>query len=257
MKIFLIFIFDFIKNRKKINLYNLWKIYSLKGEIGKLISIKLNNISYPIIARSGTSDLSLIYSILLKYEYPYFKDYSPKIIIDVGANIGISSIYFKNCYPDCRIFAIEPESSNCIIFRQNMMPYNEVNLLCGALHSDSKVKLDILDDKAEKYSFKMIQASESRIPTFSINEIVAKYDIKKIDILKIDIEGSEKDVFEKNLEWLSITDNIFIELHDHYREGCSQALIKALYDHNFTIRSQGENLILSRFPTPFCNPFTH
>jgi len=53
------------------------------------------------------------------------------------------------------------------------------------------------------------------------------FSIDYIDLLKIDIEGSEKEVFEA-CDWQDRLDSIVIELHDRFKPGCSQVVNRAL-----------------------------
>jgi hypothetical protein len=65
-----------------------------------------------------------------------------------------------------------------------------------------------------------------------------------IDILKVDIEGSEKEVFELNYEnWLPKCKAIVIELHDNMKQGTSKSVFKAISQYNFSFEMQDENLI--------------
>lgn len=65
-----------------------------------------------------------------------------------------------------------------------------------------------------------------------------------IDILKLDIEGSEKEVFESNYAyWLPRTRAIFLEMHDQMRKGASKAVFKAISEFNFSFSMNHENLI--------------
>lgn len=254
MKKLLSIIFDCYQYRSRIGIFNLLKLcYYERRKIGKLISIKLKGIKSPIYARPSTSDIILIRNIFLCQEYPIFKDYFPQIIIDAGANIGLSSIYFKNAYPEAKIFAIEPERSNCELFLKNVASYSDITLIQGSLLHDCQMETKIINLDADKYSFQVEKyfttvgtGKGEAIPSYSINQLVGKYDIGKIDILKMDIEGSEKDVFSDNLEWIAITDNIFVELHERLQDGCGAVLINAIAKHHFKIRSKGENLILSK-----------
>ncbi len=78
----------------------------------------------------------------------------------------------------------------------------------------------------------------------SINDLITEYNIETIDILKIDIEGSEKELFEKNFDyWLSKTKLLIIEIHDGMRKGSSKAVFNALNDFEYVMELKGENHI--------------
>lgn len=84
----------------------------------------------------------------------------------------------------------------------------------------------------------------STIRAISINEIMLKYNIDHIDILKIDIEGSEKELFQEGFEsWLSKTSLLIIELHDGLNSGASKSFFKAVANYEFSMLRNNENLI--------------
>jgi len=56
-----------------------------------------------------------------------------------------------------------------------------------------------------------------------MDNIIQEFDINMIDLLKVDIEGSEKEVFQHHKTWIGSVDTIAIELHDRIKEGCSAA----------------------------------
>ena len=82
------------------------------------------------------------------------------------------------------------------------------------------------------------------VPAFGIDDIMVKMGWEHIDILKLDVEGSEKEIFRSNFEdWLPKTRVLIIELHDRIREGCSKAVLAALSGYDFSLRIAGENLV--------------
>lgn len=72
-----------------------------------------------------------------------------------------------------------------------------------------------------------------------------EHDCSYIDILKIDIEGSEKELFENPTPWVDKVGMIVIELHDHFKAGCSSSVYSSTKD--FQVAScKGETTILLR-----------
>ena len=70
----------------------------------------------------------------------------------------------------------------------------------------------------------------------SIETLMRKNDVTCIDLLKLDIEGAEKDVFASHYEyWLPRTKVIIIELHDWMKEGCSREFFRAIIQYRFRV----------------------
>lgn len=253
MRKLLSYLLNAVRYRTRIDFINLGKFFFLEhSKAGRPIPIRLKGYDHPILLRPNTSDFLIFRHVFLYREYPIFKNYQPTTIIDAGANIGLASIYFKKHYPDARILAIEPEESNCRMFKDNLAKYSDVILLQGVLLGQAGLRTEIVNPESSKSSFQTkVNDSDDdmgrfRIPSYSINQLMEEYQLETVGIVKIDIEGAEKDVFSHNTEWIANTENIFIELHDHYVEGCSQALIEAIIGHGFIIRFSGENLVLTK-----------
>ena len=63
--------------------------------------------------RGKSSDFRVFDEIFLKEQYnSHLLPKNPKVILDAGANIGLSSVYFANRFPNAQVFALEPENSN-------------------------------------------------------------------------------------------------------------------------------------------------
>jgi hypothetical protein len=78
-----------------------------------------------------------------------------------------------------------------------------------------------------------------------VDDLMIQHNYQSIEILKMDIEGSEKDLFDHNTDkWLSRIKFLIIELHDTMRPGASMSLFKALSPYNYSTSISGENLII-------------
>jgi hypothetical protein len=93
-----------------------------------------------------------------------------------------------------------------------------------------------------------LSPDSSTVPTITINDLLDELRVDQIDLLKLDIEGSEKELFEdpaKN-RWLSRTRAVIVELHDHFKPGCTAAVEAALAGQNFIRSQRGENILFIR-----------
>lgn len=215
---------------------------------GKMIKVNLSAYPYPFYLRREGSDIEVFFEIMLLMGYKFRTklDHTPKTIIDCGANIGLASIYFKSRFPDVHIIAVEPEKNNFILMSENLQQYKDI--ICeniGIWNKETYVSVRFPDSINSGFSFKEApEYSEGSIKALSITDLMKKHSLEQIDILKIDIEGAEKELFTFGYEyWLSRTRLIIIELHDKSVEGCSKALFNALSKYNFSTEVRGENLL--------------
>lgn len=234
------------------------KDYGVKGvftyarlKMGLTEGISLPNIEYPIHLRRNTSDIPAFQAIFAHKEYEVELGFIPRTIIDVGANIGLASVYFANRYKEARIISIEPEQSNFDCLQRNIKMYKRIKACKNALSNQSKQILNILDNGHGNWGFMTAamdasdgKAIEGLVETISVEDIMKQNGIEYIDILKIDIEGAEKTVFENNYEyWLPRTRCLMIELHDRLNPGCSHIVFNALGKYDFSYFQNGENLV--------------
>jgi hypothetical protein len=78
------------------------------------------------------------------------------------------------------------------------------------------------------------------------------YDLEKIDLLKVDVEGSEREIFANAEPWIESVGAICMELHDRFKAGCSRSFFKAVDDFPIELR-RGEDVLVVR-DRSFLNP---
>lgn len=232
-------------------------IIYLKIKVLKTGKINLPGLMHPIYLRPGSSDIHTFREIFLRAEYDIKLPHSlsPKIIIDAGANIGFTTLFFAKRYPTAKIFSLEPDIENYKLLKKNTIGYPAIYPMQVALW-DKSGTIEISDKGfgvrgyiVENTNNVIPQGQEvnkpkAAMPSTTMAELVQKYQINSIDILKIDIEGSEKEVFTSDVEkWLPLTKCLIIELHDRMKNGCSQTVFKALANYNFECSIKGENLV--------------
>ena len=100
-----------------------------------------------------------------------------------------------------------------------------------------------LDDHGDKSGIQVRAGEGGGVRALTIPELAGK---QKIDILKLDVEGAEKELFEHDPAWLANVGVLMIELHDRFKPGCSKALYSALVRHDFReLRHQTANWYVS------------
>jgi FkbM family methyltransferase len=221
------------------------------------ISISIRGLDHPVSMRLGTSDPQVFEQIFVDAENDFPLAQSPRVIVDAGANIGLSSLDFAAKYPRARIFAIEPESSNFAILEANVRPYANIVPIQAALWSEN-VELALVDPGLGKWGFQTATATatsqastagrsdgEGKVAGITVARLMEDWGIDAIDLLKIDIEGSEKELFATASAWIEKVGAIVIELHDRLRMGCSRSFYAATNAFEFESR-QGEKVIVAR-----------
>mgnify|MGYP006101779395 FL=1 len=222
----------------------------IKMKIGMTRAIKMPNILHPIALRPRTSDLPTFDQVFLGLEYNINFTFKIERIIDAGGNIGLAAIYFANKYPNAKITSVEPEKDNFKMCVKNTKNYNNVTPVQKALSNSNGEELYIKDSGLGSWAFTTVSKREgipesNKVLTINIEEILNQNNWDIVDIVKIDIEGAEKELFDSNFErWIPKTKCIIIELHDRMKKGCSKSFFKTISQYNFSCELRGENLIL-------------
>lgn len=210
--------------------------------------INLIDDSRPIHFRRGTSDFACFEQIFLSQQYHSPFKIEPLTIVDAGANIGTSVRYFAAKYPEAEIWAIEPDVSNFELLKSNCETLPRTHLIASALWPNNEpVFFTNLD--AAKWEFEVTNAppvaTSLALSSVTIPDILAQIPSGRINLLKLDIEGAERELFQENTEaWLSKVDVLVIELHDRFKQGCSKAFYSAICTRDFNQEQVGENVFI-------------
>lgn len=212
---------------------------------------------YTLRCRCRTSDRDCFRQIFIQREYSCLDDLeNVDLIIDCGANVGYSSAYFLNRFPNAHVVAIEPDPENFSVLSNNLAPYkNRVELLQAAVWSHpaflvfSETKYG--DGQAWTTHVRESKVGEApSIAAIDISKILEQSGRQRISILKVDIEGAEGVVFQRGSgveKWIDRVDVIAIELHDDSEFGsCSDIFLTAISGQGFHISRSGELTICKR-----------
>jgi len=169
-----------------------------------------------------------------------------KLIIDCGGNIGLASVYFSKVFYDSNVICVEPSRENISLAEKNY----HGDLINGAISNSDGI---VYQDKKNNHNNTAFQITNEKnnynpIKSYSINFIIEKYKNLNPFIIKIDIEGYEKFLFQDSCEWMDKFFIIIIELHDWMlpNNGNSNSFIKQLAVRDFDIIVSRENIICIR-----------
>lgn len=212
---------------------------------------RIAGISTPFFFRPIEEDASLLNSIFGVEEYWLpLKNFRPKLILDCGGNIGCAAVYFANKYPDAQIYSVEPEKENFRFLQYNTCFYDTIHPIKSALW-DKETFIRVEDRGFGKWGYMTFETTSddsAAFKTTTVAKILADSGFDEIDLLKIDIEGAEKEVFAAPDvdEWLPKVKVLTIELHDRMKRGCSYEFFKAISKYKWFFTFRGENLIFIR-----------
>lgn len=190
----------------------------LKGNIYTFLKLKL---AYADVQ----SVINTLFELFGENVYFFKTESLNPIIIDIGANIGDSLIYFKFLYPNCRVYAFEPHPDAYNLLQRNIELNNfkdvhTYNEALGEKEGFLKLYIDtqnVFNASTTSKELSIMQfGKKAKELQIKINKISNNPDIRKlgqIDLLKIDIEGAESKLFEDLEDILPKTNKVILEFH--------------------------------------------
>jgi FkbM family methyltransferase len=193
------------------------------------VALRCKGLDRRISCRVATSDIYEYQHLLGPKRDSIDLPASPAVIVDAGANVGYSVLRFRLEFPNALIIALEPEKTNISQFKKNCNGDKNIILEEKALWStNARLRIRSLD--ASPNGFQVEEHPDGDLSAVSVTDILVKHNLRHIDLLKIDIEGSEKIIFESpdTAIWLERVGMILIETHDRIWRGCSEAVSQAV-----------------------------
>jgi FkbM family methyltransferase len=203
-------------------------------QLRKWLTIKKISLKY----RLESSDIRVFRQIFLEEVYHFFPaGYQPKTIIDAGANVGFSSVWFARQFPGATIYALEPEKSNFQILARNSIPFPMIRPLPFALWS-SDTELSVHDPGNGSWGFEMKEiegnALSKTVKGYSGAGLWKLLNLSTVDLMKVDIEGAEYELFSSSdLSWVDKVTCFMLETHERKRKGVNELIDRILEDRGY------------------------
>lgn len=206
--------------------------------------------------RGSNADLGVLKQMFQDQDYSFqrlsrgqelmslYQSLKRPLIVDAGANIGASAVWFALNFPGSHILAVEPDGENVELLRANTQGL-DVDIRKAALGSvDGKVSVE--DPGIGEWGYRTRADKNGKCDMISITRAIGT----KIKegytpfIVKIDIEGGEDNIFKEATDWVDSIPVIIIEVHDWLlpKQGTSKNFLKCIsqYDRDFIL--VGENI---------------
>ena len=196
---------------------------------GTIFRLKRASGTPPIQLRHLTSDIDVYHQVFVQRQY---RQPSPvhasaldlryrsllaagkqPVILDCGANIGLSSIWLADAFPQAMVIAIEPEPANFALLKENVREISQI-VPVNAGVSNASGKLSLHDAPGGAWAWQTEQNPLGTIDAITIDEALAMAPDGEPLVVKIDIEGHEQALFSSNISWISRAPLIIVEFHD-------------------------------------------
>jgi FkbM family methyltransferase len=205
--------------------------------------------------RHGTSDLRTLAEVVFARVYRPVVEAVPgcEYVLDLGANVGLASRFFAAAYPTCRLLAVEPDERNLALYRRNMgcVPAARWEVLRAAVwRADEPVALGLPPDGPDYGAgFDSIRVGPDHgsggptVPGLTPATLIERSGFPRVDLLKMDVEGAEAELFRGDTGWLDRVRAVAVEFHGDSRE--RSGFDAAVTDRGFAVRTLNEHTTLA------------
>lgn len=174
------------------------------------------------LGRSNWSDGFTLYECFMRKVYETRQDLTDRVVVDIGAGIGDSSIYYAS--QGARVYAFEPTSESFELALRNIkinQMEDQITIFKSAISSHDGGATLFFNPAYPGYNTLLplggrteLYQARSNIDTCTLTSFLSRYHIEQIDLLKIDCEGCEFEVITPaNAEALTRTKEIILEYH--------------------------------------------
>ncbi len=220
----------------------------------RVLALRLRGpISGMVYLREMGSDMNTLDEIVNRRVYGDIVRYvSPcQYIVDIGANIGLASRFFATQVPDCRILAIEPDGANYRMLERNLAKFVESGrctitrtaVWSRAIELSVFASTGVADNYEGMAVREKFEQGDQVVDGMTMKDVLASSGFPRIDLVKIDIEGAETEIFHGDLAWLDRVQAIAIEFHENTRS--QSRFDEVVQDRGFEIKDLNPHTVLA------------
>lgn len=163
-----------------------------------------------VSCRLNAGDIQSVREVLIDEAYRLPFDLHPRAIVDLGANIGLTSLYYGAKYPGASIVAVEADPHNADLARRNLALLSAQVVEAAVAPQPGKISFK---SSAESNLGHIDPSGDLEVVAITMDEVLDLLPRGRADLVKMDIEGGEERLFSANCSWLDRVDAIIIEMH--------------------------------------------
>jgi FkbM family methyltransferase len=209
-----------------------------------LLPIKATSLLHTFYLRRGSTDAAAVLFTLVRQAYGrYLPQREVKYMLDLGANVGCTTVWFLSRFPKAKLIAVEPDPSNFEILKKNCAPYGDRALLLQAAVWPRQARLSMTANEALD-AVQVFESPDGDCLGMPISAILERFGFPQLDILISNIEGAERDMFSIDADaWIERTQFMAVSTHG---PDCLRAVLEATDRHGFKYRKYRDLRLLER-----------
>lgn len=185
-----------------------------------------------LTVRPGTADVFTIDDTFgVAYHRSLWDLREQPVIVDLGANVGLTMVDYGLSYPDATIIGVELDVENVKLARRNTEPLHDATVIHAGI---AAVAGTVTYGLASTNAYAIGTGGDRSAPALTVADVMPD---RQVDLLKMDIEGAEQGVLAAGEGWAERVDHILVETHPPYsREMCVRDLQRLGLEAAFDVR---------------------
>jgi FkbM family methyltransferase len=185
----------------------------------------------PITLRPGTSDPATLDDTFNGgfHRPPTSLPVSP-LIVDLGANIGLTLLDYARRFPDATLVGVELDAGNADLARRNTAVATDCTVLQGGIVGAPREYVNYQAPATVNHHGYSVGQGDLKAPAITMEELLSHVPDRPIDLLKMDIEGAERELLESPAaaSWAKRVKLLMIEIHKPWSTKECEAALGAL-----------------------------
>jgi FkbM family methyltransferase len=204
-------------------------------------------LEHPIWLRPGTPDVHEFIHTVIRANYGRHLPREPvRLIIDAGAYIGDTTVWYLNRFPQATVIALEPNPRSFSMLERNCRRYGQRAIPLQAAVWPCRTRLELNEGSGTTdASVRQVTTTASNCCVgVTVDDLLSEYSDSTVDIFKCDIEGAEVDLLSNpNDGWVRRTRSMYVDVHS---EEARRLVAEIATRHNFVMENWRELVILHR-----------
>jgi FkbM family methyltransferase len=220
-----------------------------RSHLGSFFAV-FPEITTPLLFRGASSDVWNMQQVFLDRQYDV-EIPEPRKILDLGAYVGYTAVYFANRFPSANIISVEPPGSNFDALVANTVAYPNIRCLPAAVwHERGELTLEDFSygDWGLSFGWGNADQAAEKVPGYTITNILEMHGWKAVDLIKCSSHGGRVDtLLTPRPDWLGTTATVITRRGAQgWQAGDAEKLAAALPEAEFQRTSHGPLMIFRR-----------
>ena len=204
-------------------------LLELLYQAGPHVSVPVVRLRQKLRVRPATSDVLVLVETFDHHPEATPEEVGePRIVVDLGANIGATLAKIAVASPSARIVGVELDPENASLARENTSAWADRVTVVEAAVAARPGAVRYKRQGLEPWTYAVGEEGEQETGAVTLDYLLAEYGLASVDFLNIDVEGAERELLRAGGSWAGRTRCVSVEVHGDYRPAEAESDLRGL-----------------------------